>query len=112
MFRQWAYPRKHAVAVRRHLASFQDGLHDGNILAERLYACILRILKFLQKKFYMGFLTIEWSEEDVKETLKAFGKECSIENIKKMISAENVRCLEEKSIELGWGILHSVAEQI
>ncbi|RHO83666.1 hypothetical protein DW058_05665 [Clostridiaceae bacterium AF42-6] len=60
----------------------------------------------------MGFLTIEWSEEDVKETLKAFGKECSIENIKKMISAENVRCLEEKSIELGWGILHSVAEQI
>lgn len=70
------------------------------------------ILGIKEGKFYMGFLTIEWSEEDVKETLKALGKECSIENIKKMISTENVRCLEEKSIELGWEILHGVAEQI
>ena len=32
----------------------QTGLHGGNILAERLCACILRILKFLQKECLFG----------------------------------------------------------
>ena len=42
------------VFLLLRLQLFQAGLHGGNILAERLCACIFRILKFLQKKRLFG----------------------------------------------------------
>ena len=42
------------VSLLLRLQLFQSSLHGGNILAEFLCACILRILKFLKKKRLFG----------------------------------------------------------
>lgn len=60
----------------------------------------------------MVFLTIEWNEEDVREALINAGKECTEENIQKVMSRDNVRYIEEKSIELGWEMLNDVVRQL
>ena len=60
----------------------------------------------------MVFLTIKWDEEDVREALINAGKECTEENIQIVMSQENVRYIEERSIEFGWEMLNNLAECI
>ncbi len=60
----------------------------------------------------MAVITIEWLEEDIKEAITNAGKECSPENIQAITSIDILRLIEERSIETGWDILNSVAEQL
>lgn len=48
-------------------------------------------------------LTIKWTKSDIVEALEKEGIDPSEENIKKIISYQNMKHLEEQSIERGMG---------
>ncbi len=57
-------------------------------------------------------LRVIWTEEDVCEALRNADKEYSPENISRMISADKLRFMEERLIELGREMLNSSARQL
>lgn len=54
-------------------------------------------------------LTIQWSKNDIAEALKKEGMNPSEDNINKIISYQNMKYLEEQSIERGWEVIESIS---
>lgn len=55
-----------------------------------------------------AILTIEWMKSDIVEALEKEGIEPSEKNIGKIISYQNLKHLEEQSIDRGWEVIGSI----
>lgn len=56
-------------------------------------------------------LTIQWTKSDIVEALEREGIAPSEENLNKIISYQNMKHLEEQSIERGWEVLNSLVRE-
>ena len=56
-------------------------------------------------------LTIQWTKSDIVEALEKEGIDLNAENINKIISYQNMKHLEEQSIERGWEVIESLVRE-
>lgn len=57
-------------------------------------------------------LTIEWNRDDIVKILEKEGISQNEENIQKLILGNNIKFLEEQSLERGWEVLGTLARNI
>ena len=58
-----------------------------------------------------AILSIEWSKKDIREALVKEGMNPSEENINRIISHQNLKHLEEQSIERGWEVIECLVRE-
>lgn len=56
-------------------------------------------------------LTITWKIADILEAMKSSEFEATEANIRKVLDYKNLKNLEDKSIEYGWGIIFEMVEE-